>query len=82
MSEINKKKRGRPKKEGSRRDYIKIFLTDYEKDMIKQAASISGLSLSEFCRKDTVNAASKCILDDIKKSDSMHEDEDFDDDFE
>lgn len=76
MSEI-KKKRGRPREEGARRDYIKIFLTDYEKDMIKQAAELSGLSLSEFCREDSVKAASRRILDDIKNEEDVYESDDF-----
>lgn len=76
MSET-KKKRGRPREEGARRDYIKIFLTDYEKDMIKQAASIAGISLSEFCRKDSVKAASECILEDVTRSEDAFDDNDF-----
>lgn len=76
MKEV-KKKRGRPREEGARRDYIKIFLTDYEKEMIKQAAGISGLSLSEFCRKDSVKAASECILEDVRDSENGYEDGDF-----
>lgn len=88
MSNI-KKKRGRPKEEGSKRNRLYVYLSDIELEIVKNAIKITGKSKSDFARIGLMNASydalSKNISDadeveTVENDDGYYEDGDFYDD--
>lgn len=54
-----KRKRGRPKKDGSRTSGIRARISDFELDILKEASEKSGLSMSEIVRVGMLKYASE-----------------------
>lgn len=80
--EDNKKKRGRPSKEGSRRNRVYMYLSDIELEILKSASKTSGKSISEFSRIGAINSSyvtlSKSVCD-VDEAEPEDEDKNIDD---
>ena len=50
MSEEIKRKRGRPKEEGSRTAGVRARVSNFELDILREASKANGMTLSEFIR--------------------------------
>lgn len=59
MSEEQKRKRGRPKEEGSRTAGVHARISDFELDILKEASKSNGMTLSELVRVGSLRYASE-----------------------
>ena len=66
MSEEVKRKRGRPKEEGSRTAGVRARVSSFELDILREASKANGMTLSEFIRVGSLKYASELS----RKSDS------------
>ena len=65
MKEV-KKKRGRPREEGARRNRVYMYLSDIELDILKNASETSGKSISEIARIGTLKSSCDVLTKSVR----------------
>lgn len=65
--EEEQKKRGRPFKNGAKRNRLAVRVSDENKQVIEQACRILGVSVTDFLIENCVKKAEECIENQAKK---------------